>query len=394
MKKVCIIITAFLLVSMKLFVFSVSASTTVVSGESDISIDLMLEKQSKSLDLYAQILERGKLYPQFSDYFGGAYLENGELVVCVLAGRTMDFVSGLGLEEPINIKEVKYSVKEIDDDIEKLAFLVGEYGIVRIGRSDMDNAIVIGVSNQNDELLSAVSEIIDIGKVIIEKSPITISTSTDINIINGNSFKIYGSGFYTEATIGIAAQDSSGNEGIIIPGHVSLLGFGVGDYVYYNNQICGKITKLRFSGSVDAAFVKLRNGFWYNPDFYPTKDFMNGDYYTMANASASYVVQGTFVSMYGYKSGKTTGYITLVNVTITTDGQQLTDTVEASYPAQKGDSGAAILYWRYVGSATSVPEVMGIQSSIGIDIQQNWVASYFTTVDNIFSALDIEDYNP
>ena len=73
-------------------------------------------------------------------------------------------------------------------------------------------------------------------------------------------------------------------------------------------------------------------------------------------------------------------------------GTVFTEYVQADYRAIHGDSGAAVAYNRYVGSATTDYVVMGVQSASHL-VDEAWVDgtsySLFTRVDNIHSALGL-----
>lgn len=186
-------------------------------------------------------------------------------------------------------------------------------------------------------------------------------------------------------TVGFAAVNSSGTKGFVTAGHLSA---GVGSTAKINGNTVGTLRNKTFGGGVDAAWVEATGSYT------PTKTFSNGDTYSSAATDTSNLIQGKTVYAYGSVSGKQTGQILEAYYTVTYNGAIMVDTVKANYKAIPGDSGASVCYYRYVGSASSVYSVMGIQSASAL-FNNAWVSgtSYtiFTRTDKIFSTLNLSN---
>lgn len=75
------------------------------------------------------------------------------------------------------------------------------------------------------------------------------------------------------------------------------------------------------------------------------------------------LVEGLYVKLYGQKSGMTTGNVISTSYSETYSGKAMTNLIKSICVAINGDSGAALVYQRYVGSASTVPSVLGLQSA-------------------------------
>ncbi|MNI30391.1 Alpha-lytic protease precursor [compost metagenome] len=257
-----------------------------------------------------------------------------------------------------------------------------ELEIRALGLNEKKNKVVVYFQDKlNEESIQKINSMIDPETVEYDVDKTQIMTTA--NIINGTQSVIGSEGL----TVGFAAVNSSGTKGFVTAGHLSA---GVGSTAKINGNTVGTLRNKTFGGGVDAAWVEATGS------YVPTKTFSNGDTYSSAatDTSNTNLVQGKTVYAYGSVSGKQTGQILEAYYTVTYNGATMVDTVKASYKAIHGDSGAAVCYYRYVGSASSFYSVMGIQSASAL-VNDAWVSgtSYtiFTRTDKIFTTLNLSN---
>lgn len=122
---------------------------------------------------------------------------------------------------------------------------------------------------------------------------------------------------------------------------------------------------------------------------------MNGDSYEEVTQIDSLElwdlkIQNTTIYAYGAESGKQPGKILSTYFSSTVEGVILNGFVKCDYMAIRGDSGAAVTFWRY-----SDRMVMGLQSYSYL-ISGNWDSgtsySCFSTVTEIFDDLNLSPY--
>ena len=383
MKKLFIVFT---LVSI-LFIRNISLSSVKagIAHESQMTERDIL--QSRETNKLIDFLERGKLYINFDDIYGGAFFEKDEIVINISSKNKEEFIRNMKPEDEFRIKSVQYSQKQLDNEIIILKDYMEELSIESIGRSEKDNTLVIVISSNFIENSFRIKEISILNNLIILYEPDKVETFVKY-VINGEELYFDSSSPGT-CTSGFAAKNSNGDPGVVTAGHcVEDSNSTNGTDIWYGGDHVGDVgntSTWQFGGSTDAAFIKLRD-LWYWTTWLPTKTFMNGDTYISASAVSSYMVQGTNVYMYGDVSGKVSGEITLTNQTVNMSGTILNNTVVTDIVGNHGDSGAALTYWMYAGSATSHRMVMGVLSG------GNTSTTIYTTVDHIFSDLDLTNY--
>lgn len=348
------------------------------------------KKQSESLEDYQKLLKSSIFYNDFDDEFGGVYLDdNGNLVVNIVKGKKEKFLERLDVNENTIIKEVDYSLKEITKEMRFIEKLFKEFDIISVARSEELNTLIVTVEGNYEANKKVIKRISKLENIIVVQKENSVSLKDTVKYtINGDSTTINSGGY----TIGFAARNSSGDPGFVTAGHGGLTN---GKNAYCGIWHCGDVKGHYNDDNVDAAFIKLRDP-WIGYTWLPTKTFMNGDSYIGVSAVSSYVVAGTNVYAYGAVSGKESGEILASSVSFEMDGKMFYDFVQADYVAIHGDSGAAVTYWMYAGSATSYRMVMGIQAKSALDDDDNWVPgeSYtlFSTVDNIYAELNLLPY--
>lgn len=242
--------------------------------------------------------------------------------------------------------------------------------VVYVSLRDIDNRIAVGLldnsTNQIDEF-----------KRSIANSPAITFEKTERKIIPYYITNGYpGSGLVSPAgtqTLGFRAS-RYGKTGYVTTAH----GVQYNDNVSVNGYILGKCTERQYSGSVDAAFCEE------DPNQYVTySNQING---TSINLSSSIrnATAGMLISKSGNATGVTSGSVISTSTDATfyigTTSVKLTDVVETTVDADKGDSGAPAFYntgWQ--------GDLVGIVAGGGY-------YAYLVKASNIASALGCQIY--
>lgn len=393
MKKIIIVFLALIVLNF--------LNIQTVSGNSSYEKE---RKQSELLNEYSKFIKKSKNYTNFNEEYAGAYFdEDGNLVLNVVKNMKEKFMNGNTINEDFEVKEVKYSLKEINKSLKEVEKLV-EIGVIEsVGRSEMDNTLIVTVGANSIEIQKVVMSTSKLDNIIFQESVIGFESKFTVNyVVNGTKARIqlsYPSNSDYEVTVGFAARNSDGDPGFVTTGHGGLHN---GNNVYCDVGFfpCGDVKQISFGNYsyTDAAFVELRDP-WFSEKFLPTKEFMNGDYYIGVHIDTDDLndlyVQNATIYAYGDVSGKQSGKILQTYFSSTVEGFYLMGFVKSDYMAVDGDSGAAVTYWMYAGSATSYRMVMGIQSYSYI-ISGDWVPgvsySCFSRVDKIIDDLDLTVY--
>jgi hypothetical protein len=360
-------------------------TTSIVFGDNleSSSKTTALKKQTEALEKKVKIMEKIKKNKKYEDDYAGSYIdEEGNLNINFVGEVAEDLKI-----DKVKYHKVKYSLKHLDSVTTELTDSMVDLGITMIEPNEIDNKVYVYLKNINPEMINKVKKVFNSSAIEFKSQELTIQ-NTATEIINGNKSYINNSGGY--GTIGFAAQKGT-KKGIVTHGH----GLNVGDVTKYQTSTgseYGKVTAVKFSGNVDAAFVELNDTLF--KTYVPTYKFMNGDTYTSAYVSNSDITVGQSLEAYGGNSGKQYGEVLAKNVSYTVGNTTITNAVKSSYKAIKGDSGAGVRWHRYVGSASTLPHVMGVQSASALGANDDWVSgSYtlFTTVDNIFFHLNLSN---
>jgi len=353
-------------------------------------------KQLESIHKYQKIIEIAGEYKNFDRGFGGVFLdEEGVLNINVVENYEMEFVNQLAIPNDVKVNIVKYSLEELQSTQKMLEANMQKYNISALYVSERKNVVVIEISDSFDHNTDLLSTIVVLDKVeyvnvSFDKQPIF---TADYYVHNGHYFTSGGSSF----TVGFAAKDASGKDGVVTAGHI-MLDVNSGDSIYYDGSVAGYRRQASFSGSADAAFIELKNT-WFTK-WHSTHELDTGilcETYAGTAVFQNYLMIGLSVASYGGNTGKTNGHVTATDVTqsITIGGTTytLTHTVRADYESLPGDSGAPVTYWVWAGGTSTYRYVMGVQSYALLDSNHEWIdgVSYsgFTRVDYIASALNI-----
>lgn len=344
----------------------------------------LVRERAVVMDKIDIILKRVQSEPHLAKNYAGYYLDdNGTLVV--------NFTQNVGLDRELKLPATRYDIVTFSDaELDSVILTLHNAMMESSGRDDWKisyfikdarkNRVLICVDSMDKGVLDRIRALVDpkLVEFKLESGKIALVS----NIVNGKNTG--GVGFSDHSTIGFRARryiDGSYQFGFITTGHISATeGTQFVDNIDQNGNgtLVGTLKIKRITNNVDASFIQaayLRT---------PSKTFMNGDSYAYILQN---VPQEMLVESYGFKSGRKTGYI-LNNVWQGWAGDNyMYDMVQASFPAQGGDSGAAITYWRYVGSGSAVRCVTGVLISTHPD---GW--SVFAKVNSVLAELGAQDY--
>jgi len=398
MKKIVIII-----MFLAFFGFMITTPHITVLGSSDIKPTEAEMKQLYSVRKFQNMLENTGDYSSFNSEYAGAFLdEDGNLNVNVVKGSSNRFKNGLSLDSSIILNEVDYSLQELHKGRMIIEESMTELNIVSIYISVIDNSISMEISDNFEENTKKIQTLTSVSNLIMTKltDGTSIQTTADYYMGNGDYISS-GTSYFTS---GVAAMNEDGDEGFITVGHVKSV-VDWGDSVKVDGVTAGYYRQSDFGDldggntNSDAAFVELKNTWfthWHSTHILYNLDVCLYEPYYSAAVVPGYLITGLSLTAFGGVSGMQSGNILATDVDTYVDNGgvivYITETVRADYVAIRGDSGAPVTYWVWVGGSTIKRMVMGIQSysrlsdSSWID---GWSYSGFTTVDNIAENLNI-----
>ena len=329
-----------------------------------------------------------KVNAEYAQYYGGSYLDDGELVVLLtdtsdsvktFINDTIGNVSryekcDVSLQQLKAIKEVilNYWSNYVEGANKELNELVDS--IVSIGTYVDQNVVYIDVVECNDDKIRLFKEnIIDSEHVFFECSNGSKNDSDTLNpghaIGVASSISTHSMGFRCKKL----KSDGTYAYGFVTSAHgttmsatVYYIGYGSIGYIFarsYSNN-----------GTTDAAFVYVTNS-----DYVPS----NSTFYGVKNCSryVQNVAIRTEVYKDGYKTGRTIGVIRATDASLLANNVITNDMYKASYNADGGDSGGIV----YVESGS-------YYATIGIHRGREGAYSFVVKITNILSDLNVVWY--
>lgn len=371
------------------FCIILSTFATNVYAQEDDNISQKILKQEKALSNYFEITDKINDTKEYKDAYAGAYIDtDGNLNINFVEEKNIinSIEKELKLED-VKFHSKKHSLADLNNVMNILSSKMVALDIGQIVLDEENNKVYVYLNDLNSNKINIISKLVTPSAIEFKKQEVKFTSTASIT--NGKEAAVLVSGTTGEAfTAGCGAVlSSTGAKGFLIAGHTSA---SKGSSVYMNGNVVGTLESKQFSGKVDAAFIKCSSSYT------PSRNFMNGDSYVAATVDTSQygLVQGMTVYSYGAVSGKQTGKVLSTSLSTTIDGVSMTNLVQCDYKAIKGDSGAAVVYNRYKGSATTDRCVLGLQSASAL-VNDQWVDGYSTTlcsrIDFIFSALGLTD---
>lgn len=338
-------------------------------------IALRLENSFRSSILRSE----GKIYP---DYYGGNYIENGNLVVQVKEDTTECREKLLARTESPDflVKPCKFSYNELlavhkivldffmDEENEEL---ISEITINSLGISAKGNSVFVSLKEFTPEKMTLFkSKVIDSPIITFEQAHGQIVAEAT-TIVPGGYVSLTSSGLGGSA--GYRAKMGA-VVGIVASGHVLS---ALNAPVYRNTTLIGTVKKVQLNGSVDAAFVALNAGF----------EGSNSIGTTSISTSIEVIGEGGSVSLREYYTQDdgivyNTGVACNVKIQSTGETVRISNCTRCKYNSQGGDSGGLIY-------STNRKNTVGIHE--GADEDPNGY-SYYILAHSINDALGLSRY--
>ncbi len=297
-----------------------------------------------------------KVNEEYSEYYGGVYLKNGELVVKLTdtESQVINFFENT-FDATINYEKCNAALKELeaineyilscklnldlyDDPI--LKELLESIVMVAIGIEK--NAVSVGIKEYSAEKVELFKKyILDSEHIIFVRGMDYVNENSNLN--PGQLIKIKVNGTKTSYSMGFRCKKLY-SSGIYMYGFVTAAHYYVqnGNSVYVSTATgdieIGHVQSVSYvnGGTVDAAFVQVTNA---NYDCTNTV-YSNG---TTLIGGSGVLTEGGTVAKAGATTGGTTGTVLDYSISVTAiDGKTIRDLYEVSYGSDGGDSGGIV----------------------------------------------------
>lgn len=355
-----IVLIFFMLVSISICAsFSFAAQSETNKETLNPQIIKLMQDQAPAVEAYTyltNIVDNG-FNELIADNYAGAYIEDNRLVVLYTSKNGVEEKAYEDLLEqyPVTIKEVKYSIKELNKIIDE--YINNNDNVEGCYIDFEKNRAVIQTTDKEYSRLKLNS--LDSDLPIIFKTVEEVKPYVAYDLVGGYQLS-KGSSAWT--TLGVCGT-YSGKPVIVTSGH----GWENGDLAYWGDMKIGKVIVNNYSNKskgdyslieVTGANVKTTNLVMSDQDFYEIK------------GSLSLPVGGL-----GYRYGARTGLeaveVTALNVSIKSDGiitKGMTETIQVSGSnGAPGDSGGPLYAMNsngkwcisgiYVGGGADNPKV-------------------------------------
>lgn len=267
------------------------------------------------------------------------------------------------IKDTIAIHEVVYSYKYLHSLMEQLYLAMDQLGIVEIDINQPDNCLFVKIKdlsfvNDVHTYLSTANPSYDSNAVqIVEGQESTEYMSR--YAYNGDQVSWSSATSFGSGSVGFNGTfvDYQGNShyGVVTNAHVAPLHQTM-NYGPYAEETLGKCILHVKGGSVDLAFIEFNSSDWVRTSSLKGSSIQKIN----AVASASDLVVGRRVVMYGSSTGSSAGTIRSISNTLTVAGVQYYDLFKTSCSVNNGDSGGTVVV-NSVGSTTN--KLLGIVSA-------------------------------
>lgn len=348
----------------------------MVRGQSLENSDLeeITQEEEQANEDYAEIMEvvseeteSGEMV--YEDYYGGTYLDDEGKLVVQVADASPEEVKDIEniANSDIIIEEVENSYEDLNEIYDKISNQFVslteqqmENGIEDLELDELTNNMTgVSIDETENTVIVFLQEVTEKAKVQFEKyygNLGVVFEKGETENDNAEQIKL-GRAIYTSkskmGSVGMKAYyvNSKGEKvkGFVTAAHLFQ---GIGDPVYIMTSAnklkkIGKVTKWKYGGNMDAAFVKITNS-----NYVPSRKVYYSD--SRGTISDKYKLKsytylsGTYVGASLYKSGADT-YLTKGRVTSTSKTIRSSDTKvvfkdlwQADYDCANGDSGGAV----------------------------------------------------
>lgn len=363
------------------------SSDDFLNSENDVKVETVT--YSNANDAYDALLgafssgTRG-ISRSYPDYYGGAYVENGKLVLLTPFEKLEDndYKSLLG-KTVYEVKKCKYSYNELVEVRNLiLDYVAGHKGLVSsniqsCGISDFENKVVVYLYDcldgpislfRNEIIDSDIIEFRQAGGEIVEAA-YPMAPGTEIQVEEGE-----GSG----GSVGYRAKYTEYGKtvyGFVTCAHV----VNAGCSVKYSGSYVGVSDNNRWVHSgLDATFCS------FSSDRYELSNLI-GTTGKNLSVATGFVAAGTDVSKFGRTTFETTGVVKSESTFYTVGGVEFTDVVRVeNMEANYGDSGG-IVYDEF-------NKTLGIVSAIEMNSGKPTGVVWYMKAPNINNEFGIERY--
>lgn len=377
------------------FVFTVISNIVVLADSSDTNADVsggqiiqtyirenkrgedsgndVMGNEEESNQIYSKMMSNMEDAEEYPDCYAGAYIDDaGELVVLVtdLSSETEKEIEKIAENDDFKLETVDVSYNDLleiqayitdyyennyqNSAIEGVNELLDSY--VEIWIDDMENRVVVNIEDLTDEKVATFKEYItDDENVVLENSDTIEYDATAWKL--GRAIYRYKS---TSGSTVYSSKYSTGfrckylvSSGIYYYGFVTSAHGGntVGKVIYANGACStslGKIVARKYSGSVDAAFVRLTNSNYSisNQVLYKNSSGDTGGKTLNTSYHMEYATVGSTIYKSGAATYLTSGEVISSSCSITVDGTTFTHIIKTDYKSAGGDSGG-VVYVKY-----------------------------------------------
>lgn len=375
-----------------LLIFTSVCSVNAASVISDFEI--REQKQAQLLYEFDKFYSREEKTALFINSFAGAYFDENDILHLNFTTKYKNEVlQSYEFQIPVIIEFVDYSIKELKEAQNELLKSVNEYSINRISINVVNNSLDTSTRAIIENLDEIIKNMIDITNVQVKYGIEDLNAMYTYSVTNGDYYTINGG----TCTVGFAARNADGDSGFVTAGHcVAGTNSGVGEDIIIDGNTVGDIDSFIFEdySTADAAFVDLRNDWWYVNRWIPSYNLVFNNAYDYYNTSTTYPVVGTVVAYYGdynhdsIQYGEITDNSVIYNITTYEGGPDaiIMDMVETDIGAVGGDSGGPFIRTLYIGGGQYVKYVLGIMTG------GNSTMSVYSKVGNILDELDLTTY--
>ena len=397
---------AFLILCMTFSVFEVPAyaETTEIEGisvENTTSLDeefLRAEQESlsqydseflenhdssvidyqKMLDSFLKTRSGDIIYPE---YYGGAYIDDeGDLIVYTKYPAIAEFNLANATSGSIDfeIKAAEYSYNELNDMMDLLNDFKEKNNNSKTARnfntywlSDSTNEIVVALEDMSpNRIMQFRKQVVDSPMITFQQAePAYLTTNIHPGAEVVRTISPSGNG----SSVGYRAK-RNGVNGYVTAAHAVSLNDSM---LLKGGRIHGKVTAWRYSGSVDAAFVRTDSGFT------PTNSLRLSSGTNTLSTTLSQPGVGTVINKLGRTTGHSSGKIVSTNTSYTYNGRTITNLTSANLNVNNGDSGGIV--YSFISSSNT-------RHTLGILHAKNGARAFYVKANQINSALGLTRY--
>ena len=387
MKKTKFRINRYLSLVLTIFLFFSCGLTSSAQATDIQPISMLANNEFASIVSYQKILEyfekstnsnsRSNIINSLSSNYGGSFIDEQGHLNINLTNNTVGMQNELTVvadNDSLVFHTVTYTFQDLKDVYDYLCENMIALEIQEVCISETKNKVQVFVEDIN-KATKDLKNIIDLELIEFNLAYQSITDCATYDLKGGDLIQSNNS-----STLSFCAKDSSGNKGIVMAGHGVT---AVGDAVKNSSgKKIGSVTKRSYSGKVDAAFVKIKNGLF--TKFNATYKFSdNTDIWSWL--SDRNTPEGAQIYKYGGVSGKTSGKVLSNAATQTLNGVTFTDLVKTTAFTISGDSGGPGVH---NAGSDQYKCLVGIVKSASYKSNE-FVAMYYCKIENVFDKLGV-----